>query len=187
MLRFRMCITLISFGITYTLLCPSEIEWEVWTKKLKAYTVQTDFHKDYITEKLLGRGSFSKVYNGYRRSKPKRVAVKTIRKSNMQENKSFFETTLNEMSILRLVRHPNIIKLYAVYESHKHVNFIFEHMEHGTLADYIRLKGNFLPSPAALKILARLMEILNYLHEMGIIHRDLKPENIFIQYLQPEK
>eukprot|EP00826_Nyctotherus_ovalis_P018753 TRINITY_DN1565_c0_g1_i8.p3 TRINITY_DN1565_c0_g1~~TRINITY_DN1565_c0_g1_i8.p3 ORF type:complete len:159 (-),score=46.77 TRINITY_DN1565_c0_g1_i8:894-1370(-) len=153
----------------------------------RVYTVQTDFHKDYITEKLLGRGSFSKVYNGYRRSKTKRVAVKTIRKSNMQENKSFFETTLNEMNILRLVKHPNIIKLYAVYESHKHVNFIFEYMEHGTLADYIRLKGDLLPPHTALKILARLMEILNYLHKMGIIHRDLKPENIFIQYQQPKK
>jgi len=176
-----MCITLTSYTITHTLLCPNEIEQEMWTKKLKKYTVQTDFHKDYLTEKLLGRGSFSKVYNGYKRNKRKQVAIKTIRKCNMQDNESFFDTTLNEINILRLTKHPNIIKLYAVYESHKHVNFIFEYMEHGTLADYIKKTGKPMSIPVALKVLARLLEILSYLHKMGIVHRDLKPENIFIQ------
>ena len=134
-----------------------------------------------MTEKLIGHGSFSKVYNGYRRKDAKRVAIKTIRKSNIQGNKQFFEAMLNEINILRMVQHPRIIQLYDVYESNKHLNLIFEYIGGGTLQEYVHNNGS--PSlEITLKIFASLLDVIDYIHSMNIIHRDLKPDNIFIEY-----
>ncbi len=73
--------------ITNVLVCKSLGEAEVWYKKLKKYCVQSDFHKDYRTAGVLGKGSFAKVYDAYKKIKYKRVAIKSMRKSHLMKDK----------------------------------------------------------------------------------------------------
>ena len=86
---------LTSLETTQVLICQTQSECELWYKKLKAYCVQFDFHKDYRTARLLGKGSFSKVYGGCKKRNMKRVAIKTMRKEHF-ENDKFVSVILAE-------------------------------------------------------------------------------------------
>ena len=81
-----------------------------------------------------------------------------------------------ELSILRIVDHPNIIKMYEVFEDEKYLHLVMEMCTGGDLFDKIVGLVRFNESKAA-KYMYKLFSAVNYLHEINIVHRDLKPEN----------
>jgi len=86
---------------------------------------------------------------------------------------------LNEINIMRACDHPQIIKLFEVYEADKHVHLVMEVLDGGELFNRIRSKGTYTEVDA-IKVMRNILASLAYLEEKGIVHRDLKPENLIL-------
>jgi serine/threonine protein kinase len=109
----------------------------------------------------------------------KEFAVKIIDKSHFSEKDK--SNLKNEISILKLVSHPNIIHMDGLYETRTHIYFVIELIEGGDLLTNILQRHVY--SDFELGNLAKTIgECLGYLHELGIIYRDIKPENILCDH-----
>ena len=80
---------------------------------------------------------------------------------------------------MRLVDHPNILKLRDVLESPRHLYIILEYAEQGELFDFL-VSNRFLQEDVAMEFFRQIVFAVEYLHQLGICHRDLKPENILL-------
>ncbi|OBZ67823.1 Serine/threonine-protein kinase HSL1 [Grifola frondosa] len=89
-----------------------------------------------------------------------------------------------EITMMKLMNHPNIMRIYDVYEGDKELYLILEYVEGGELFDFLVNRGR-LPPLEALAYFKQIVYGLNYAHTFSIIHRDLKPENILIHSLNP--
>ncbi|KAH9947545.1 Pkinase-domain-containing protein [Amylocystis lapponica] len=89
-----------------------------------------------------------------------------------------------EIIMMKLMNHPNIMRIYDVYEGEKELYLILEYVEGGELFDFLVNRGK-LPPLEALAYFKQIVYGLNYAHTFSIIHRDLKPENILIHSLNP--
>lgn len=89
-----------------------------------------------------------------------------------------------EITMMKLMNHPNIMRIYDVYEGEKQLYLILEYVEGGELFDFLVNRGKLAPLEA-LGYFKQIIYGLNYAHTFSIIHRDLKPENILIHSLNP--
>jgi serine/threonine protein kinase len=89
-----------------------------------------------------------------------------------------------EITMMKLMNHPNILRIYDVFEGDKELFLVLEYVEGGELFDFLVNRGR-LPPNEALIYFRQIIYGLNYAHTFSIIHRDLKPENILIASLQP--
>ena len=89
-----------------------------------------------------------------------------------------------EITMMKLMNHPNIMRLYDVYQTSHSLFLILEYVQGGELFDFLVNKGR-LPPKEALLYFRQIICGLNYAHTFSIIHRDLKPENILIASLFP--
>ncbi|KAI5925795.1 hypothetical protein F4810DRAFT_708308 [Camillea tinctor] len=85
-----------------------------------------------------------------------------------------------EVAILKLIDHPNIVKLYDIWENRAEIYLVLENMEKGDLFAYINHRGP-LPEYEMMHYFRQLMSALEYVHSFNICHRDLKPENILMK------
>ena len=136
-------------------------------KEINAYSI-----KNEIAKSALG-GVFTAV-NEYTEEK---VAIKIIDKERLQCNKSELALINNEITILKLINHKNIIKLYEVFESKDFIFIVTELCEGKEMFDYICSKKT-LPELEALNIFHQIVDAMIYIHDMNIVHRDIKPENV---------
>ena len=130
----------------------------------------------YENTKKLGKGSFGKVFQVRNKTTNKLYACKKISKLNCSN-----PTFKKEIEILMRMDHPNIIKLYEVFESDNSIYLIMEECFGGELFDKIlqRIKKNSLYNEKeACKIMQQVIGAIEYCHNNGIVHRDLKPENL---------
>jgi tRNA A-37 threonylcarbamoyl transferase component Bud32 len=157
------------------LVCETESLRNEWIEHLQKASHYIPFESVYYLEKEIGVGAFSSVYKCIRKSDGREYAVKIIDKSHFNDIDKI--NLKNEISILKLVSHPNIIHMDGFYESKTHIYFVIEFIEGGDLLTNILKRSVY--SDVELKNLAKTIgECLGYLHELGIIHRDIKPENI---------
>jgi calcium-dependent protein kinase len=106
-------------------------------------------------------------------------AVKVISKSRFtraSEVKQHFATLKAEIETMKTLDHPNIIRLYEVYESVKDLYLVMELCSGGELFDRIKDKGSFSEKEAAV-CLRQMCEGLKHMHAKGVAHCDLKPDN----------
>ena len=89
-----------------------------------------------------------------------------------------------EIIMMKLMNHPNIMRIYDVYEGDKELYLVLEYVEGGELFDFLVNRGR-LSTVEALAYFKQIVYGLNYAHTFSIIHRDLKPENILIHSLNP--
>ena len=89
-----------------------------------------------------------------------------------------------EITMMKLMNHPNIMRIYDVYEGDRQLYLILEYVEGGELFDFLVNRGKLQPLEA-LGYFKQIVYGLNYAHTFSIIHRDLKPENILIHSLNP--
>jgi serine/threonine protein kinase len=75
--------------------------------------------------------------------------------------------------------HPNIIKLFEVYESNKYIHLLCPFLEGGELFERIKSKGIYKEQDAQ-KVMHQFLSALSYLESKHIVHRDLKPENLIL-------
>ncbi|KAL6060960.1 calcium calmodulin-dependent protein kinase type 1G [Balamuthia mandrillaris] len=130
-----------------------------------------DFYK---FGKEIGKGGFSVVYKATKKSTGEKFAIKRIQKD---EEGVDIELLKREIYIMKKVNHPNILKLFEVYEDEDYFFLVLELVEGLELFDKIVDRGNYSESDAA-NIVRQILEAVKYLHEEGIVHRDLKPENL---------
>jgi len=131
--------------------------------------------------KVLGRGSYGLVYLVKEiGASNKNYALKTCINNNI--NKTAFE---NEINLLKILKHNNIISIINFEKTKKSLNILMEYAEKGTLEDKIKkykkiyLKFN---QDEIKQIITSMTQGIEYLHFNKIIHRDIKPSNILITH-----
>lgn len=133
----------------------------------------------YILGQTLGEGEFGKVKLGWKRDGSIQVAIKLIRRETLGTNPSRLPKIYREISILRELAHPNIVRLHEMVETDRHIGIIMEYASGGELFDYI-LNNRYLKDNSARRLFAQLVSGVGYLHKKGIVHRDLKLENLLL-------
>ncbi|KAF8668292.1 hypothetical protein HU200_052348 [Digitaria exilis] len=110
------------------------------------------------------------------------VAIKSLKIAN-HNNPSEIEF-LQEVLILRKVKHDNILQFYGACTDHPYYCIVTEYMPGGNLYDFLHKHNNFLDLVTILKIATSISKGMDYLHQNDIIHRDLKTANILIGHDQ---
>jgi protein-serine/threonine kinase len=134
---------------------------------------------DYVLGQTLGEGEFGKVKLGWKKDGSTQVAIKLIRRDSVESHPGRLPKIYREISILRDLAHPNIVRLHEMVETERHIGIILEYASGGELFDYI-LNHRYLKDPAARRLFAQLVSGVGYLHKKGIVHRDLKLENLLL-------
>jgi len=128
----------------------------------------------------LGKGSYAQVYLGRHIQTAKAVAIKSMQWDKLTFGKPKLEEQLrNEIEIMKISKHPNIVQLYDVVRDGGLVNLMLEFCGDGSLEDYLKKHGK-LSEKETIYWLKDLALGLKFLRDRGIIHRDLKPGNLLI-------
>ncbi|XP_017978412.1 PREDICTED: CBL-interacting serine/threonine-protein kinase 12 [Theobroma cacao] len=131
----------------------------------------------YEVGKLLGHGTFAKVYHARNVKSGDSVAIKVIDKEKILKG-GLIAHIKREIAILRRVRHPNIVQLFEVMATKSKIYFVMEYVRGGELFNKVA-KGR-LKEDAARKYFQQLISAVNFCHARGVYHRDLKPENLLL-------
>lgn len=134
---------------------------------------------EYVLGQTLGEGEFGKVKLGWKKDGSVQVAIKLIRRESLGTNPSRLPKIYREISILRELSHPNIVRLHEMAETDRYIGIILEYASGGELFDFI-LNHRYLKDNAARRLFAQLVSGVGYLHKKGIVHRDLKLENLLL-------
>ena len=138
----------------------------------------------YEIIKELGSGAFSRCLQVKNKTTGNLYACKEIQKKKMADLEGF----KYEINILIKLDHPNIIKLYEVYENENYFYLIMELCSGGELFDRIITNienGKPFTEVQAAVIFQQMMSAINYCHKNNIVHRDLKPENLLLLEQSP--
>ncbi|KAJ6244448.1 protein kinase [Anaeramoeba flamelloides] len=133
----------------------------------------------YEIRSTIGVGSFSKVKLGYNPKTKQEVAIKIISKNNLFSDPKNMERVRRETAIQKLINHPNVLKLYDVYDTKNHLFLILEYVSGGELFDYI-LESGRVESGQSRIFFQQIIYGLEQMHSFSISHRDLKPENLLL-------
>lgn len=147
-------------------------------KTLSKYSKASDYRKKYEFMKLLGNGAFGKVRLYADKScRDMKYAIKTIRKDGV--SKAIHDCIIEEVTILRDLDHPNIVKYYETYEDDHYINLVMEYIPADDLFKVISMrKHNRFSEKDAVDIIKCMFKALLFIHNKQIVHRDIKPENI---------
>lgn len=137
--------------------------------------------------KTLGRGATGRVLLGVHVQTGQKAAVKVVLKSELNEEyerPSDKKGSLpygieREIIIMKLLTHPNVLRLYDVWETSKALYLVLEYVEGGELFDLLVERGP-LQEQEAIKYFRQIILGTAYCHALGICHRDLKPENLLL-------
>ncbi|KAI8575500.1 hypothetical protein K450DRAFT_180736, partial [Umbelopsis ramanniana AG] len=133
----------------------------------------------YVMLQTLGEGEFGKVKLAIHSETGQEVAIKLIRKQSIGSSSSRLNKVQREISVLKVLHHPYIVKLYDVVETEKYIGIILECASGGELFEYI-LARRYLKEKDAKRLFAQLISGVRYMHEKHIVHRDLKLENLLL-------
>ena len=140
---------------------------------------------DYTLENKIGKGSFGEVYLTTKKGTDKLYATKKMQKTIVLQPKvkKFFN---NEITILKTLDHPNIIKLYDIKQTINSYYLIFDLCNGGNLTSCLdKYKKKYhLPFTQEIvqHIMTQIVNGLRYLHNSKILHRDIKLDNILLHY-----
>ncbi|XP_054779039.1 CBL-interacting serine/threonine-protein kinase 20 [Prosopis cineraria] len=131
----------------------------------------------YELGRLLGQGTFAKVYHARNIKTNESVAIKVINKQKILRI-GLIDQIKREISVMRLVRHPNIVQLYEVMASKTKIYFAMEYVKGGEL--FAKVAKGKLKEDLARKYFQQLIGAVDFCHSRGVYHRDLKPENLLL-------
>ncbi|KAG9231795.1 hypothetical protein BJ875DRAFT_498008 [Amylocarpus encephaloides] len=150
--------------------------------------------------RTLGKGATARVRLARHGYTGQEAAIKIVQKKNAQlsqagslaalDQESSFPDTKDgvrrmpvgierEVAIMKLIQHPNIMKLYDIWENRTEIYLVLEFVDNGELFDHITAKGR-LSEEEAMQYFRQILSAVGYCHSFNICHRDLKPENILL-------
>ncbi|XP_052353705.1 serine/threonine-protein kinase MARK2 isoform X3 [Oncorhynchus keta] len=132
---------------------------------------------NYRLLKTIGKGNFAKVKLARHVLTGKEVAVKIIDKTQL--NSSSLQKLFREVRIMKLLNHPNIVKLFEVIETEKTLYLVMEYASGGEVFDYLVAHGRMKEKEARAKF-RQIVSAVQYCHQKCIVHRDLKAENLLL-------
>ncbi|XP_018053428.1 PREDICTED: serine/threonine kinase SAD-1 [Atta colombica] len=130
----------------------------------------------YDLEETLGRGHFAVVKLARHVFTGEKVAVKVIDKSKLDEVSRAH--LFQEVRCMKLVQHPNVVRLYEVIDTQTKLYLILELGDGGDLYDYIMRHDSGLSEEVARTYFRQIVRAISYCHRLHVVHRDLKPENV---------
>ncbi|CAG8756649.1 4469_t:CDS:2, partial [Acaulospora morrowiae] len=125
----------------------------------------------------LGEGTYGIVYKAQNRETNEVVALKRIRLDNEEEGVPC--TAIREISLLKELKHANIVRLYDVLHTEKKLTLVFEYLD-SDLKKFLDTHGGDLEVPMIKQLMYQLLKGIAYCHEHRVLHRDLKPQNLLI-------
>ncbi|KAJ2794198.1 cyclin-dependent kinase 5, partial [Coemansia helicoidea] len=125
----------------------------------------------------LGEGTYGIVYKAQNRETNEVVALKRIRLDNEEEGVPC--TAIREISLLKELKHPNIVGLFDVLHTEKKLTLVFEFMD-SDLKKFVDASGGDLDPLTVKHLLFQLLCGVAYCHRNRVLHRDLKPQNLLI-------
>ncbi|NXG65041.1 CDK3 kinase, partial [Hemiprocne comata] len=137
-------------------------------------TFRETFHK----VKKIGEGTYGKVYKACNKNTGQLVALKKI--CWHSEMNGAPSTALREISLLRELKHPNIVRLLDVIHSQKKLYMVFEYLNQDLRKYLDSSETGELPLNSVKNYLFQLLQGVSFCHSHSVIHRDLKPQNLLI-------
>ena len=134
---------------------------------------------DFIIKERLGSGTFGTVKLAINRQTEETVAIKILERKKIYREKDKIRLD-NEIKILKSLRHPNIVHLFADIQTKPYIYLIMEYIQGTELLKYISLNSK-LKEEDACYYFRQIISAIDYLHELKIAHRDIKPENMIIE------
>jgi len=131
----------------------------------------------YIKIDKLGEGTYGVVYKAKNKETGEIVALKRIRLDSEDEGVPC--TAIREISLLKELKHPNIVRLYDVIHTEKKLTLVFEYLDQD-LKKYIDDCGGAISKTTMKSFLYQLLRGIAFCHEHRVLHRDLKPQNLLI-------
>mmetsp|Transcript_177 Transcript_177/g.328 ORF Transcript_177/g.328 Transcript_177/m.328 type:complete len:674 (+) Transcript_177:146-2167(+) len=128
--------------------------------------------------KVVGKGSFGKVFLVREIKTSEMFALKVLRKDNIIKRNQV-EHTRTERSVLGYVSHPFIVGLKMAFQSKDRLYFVLDYCAGGELFFHLSKVGKFSEGRAAFYA-AEIVLALEYIHQLDIVYRDLKPENVLL-------
>ncbi|CAB4394469.1 unnamed protein product [Rhizophagus irregularis] len=125
----------------------------------------------------LGEGTYGIVYKAQNRDSNEVVALKRIRLDNEEEGVPC--TAIREISLLKELKHPNIVRLYDVLHTEKKLTLVFEYLD-SDLKKFLDTYGGDLDKDTIKQLMYQLLKGIAFCHEHRVLHRDLKPQNLLI-------
>ncbi|XP_072990576.1 CBL-interacting protein kinase 8-like isoform X1 [Typha latifolia] len=132
----------------------------------------------YEVGRTIGEGTFAKVKFAQNTETGESVAMKVLDRATIVKHK-MVDQIKREISIMKLVRHPNVVRLHEVLASRTKIYIILEFITGGELFDKIVRKGK-LSEADSRRYFQQLIDGVDFCHSKGVYHRDLKPENLLL-------
>ncbi|KAI3806671.1 hypothetical protein L1987_22584 [Smallanthus sonchifolius] len=132
----------------------------------------------YEVGRTIGEGTFAKVKFSQNTETGESVAMKLLDRATIIKHK-MVDQIKREISIMKLVRHPNVVRLHEVLASRTKIYIILEFITGGELFDKIVHHGR-LSEAESRRYFQQLIDGVEYCHSKGVYHRDLKPENLLL-------
>lgn len=158
----------------------SEEFFQAWRLNLSKIVLQCDFHSKFQTIKMIGKGSFARVYLVENKETKERFAVKAFSKEYLLSQSKGKESLINEIEIMQKLKHPYIMCLEEVHESKNSVYLVLELLEGGELLNHISNNSSISMGEVG-RIMFYILDALSYMNSKGIMHRDLKPDNMILK------
>ncbi|CAD8053170.1 unnamed protein product [Paramecium sonneborni] len=144
---------------------------------------QGDITDNYIINKILGEGSYGQVRLVQHKKTGQQRAMKQISKKKILKEQE--EAMFSEVSLLKNMDYPNIVKLFELYQDSQNYYLVTEYLNGGELLDKLTKLNTFNERMAA-EYMKQVLQALAYCHAQNIIHRDMKPSNIMLASPDPQ-
>ena len=151
-----------------------------WKKELCKIFLQCDFHSKFHTIKMIGKGSFARVYLVQSKETQEKYAVKAFSKEYLLSQNKGKESLINEVEVMQQLKHEHVMNLKEVHESKNSIYLVLELLEGGELLNYISHQKR-LTLRDVHRIIYCILSALKYMASKKIMHRDLKPDNMILK------
>jgi len=123
-------------------------------------------------EQLLGEGNFGKVFRATVQSTGAARAIKSIPKVKLKKHGQ-------EVAIMKMIDHPNLVRLYEIFEDDENLHLVMELCTGGHLLDYIERNKSLTENETAV-VMQQILRAISFMHTQKMAHRDMKAENCMI-------
>lgn len=148
----------------------------------------------YRVDRVLGQGGFAITYLAQDNMLQRPVAIKELfpdgctrdlatlavvpQRLSVADFQQIRQRFLEEAQLLATLSHPNIVRVFRVFEERNTAYIVMEYLQGHTLGEWLRLRGGYLPEAEAIEYALQVCDALETVHQRGYLHRDIKPSNI---------